>query len=190
MSASSSRQAVRNVPLVSAARIQRRVAELAAAIARDQPPSKPLVVVAVMKGALIFLADLIRRLPLPLEIELVSVRSYAGARRARLTVGGELRRLNLAGRHVLVLDCILDSGRTLSALRKRVAARRPASLRTCVLLRKAGASAAGADPDYVGLDIPDVFVVGYGLDYRDRWRHLPYVTTLARVSPPEEPQHD
>jgi hypoxanthine phosphoribosyltransferase len=175
-----SRERVALPALVSEADIAEHVRRLAKAIARDCADGEVLCVVAVMKGALVFLADLVRHLPMPLEIELVNVRSYGGTRRREeVNVLDDMRSLSLTGRHVLLLDCVLDSGETLKALQREIGACAPASLKTCVLLRKARPRTAGLEPEYVGLDIPDVFVVGYGLDYQNRWRHLPYVAELA-----------
>jgi len=177
--------------LVSEADIRQHVARLAEAVARDHPPGEPLCVVAVMKGALVFLADLVRHLPVPLEIELVNVRSYCGVRRRRrVEILDDVAVLPLRGRHVLLVDCVLDSGRTLAALRREMAAHATASLKTCVLLSKARRRKRALQPDYVGVEIPDVFVVGYGLDYRDRWRHLPYVAALPPTWASEQEPHD
>jgi len=171
--------------LVSETDLARHVAELAAAVTRDFPAGEPLVVVSVMKGALVFLADLIRRLPMPIEVELVQARSYRGTERQnRVHVLDDLTALPVAGRHVLLLDCVLDSGHTLAALHGELAAMAPSSLRTCVLLRKTRTDAVGPRPDYVGLDIPDAFIVGYGLDHENRWRHLPYVAELIEGESP------
>lgn len=168
--------------LVSEGDIRKRVGDLAAAIARDHAGGEPLLIVAVMKGALVFLADLIRRLPMPLEIELVSARSYRGAhRQPQVEILDDVGSLQIAGRHVLLLDCVLDSGHTLTALREEITARGPAALKTCVLLSKVRPREVAIEPDYVGLEIPDVFVVGYGLDHGNRWRHLPYVAELPKA---------
>ncbi len=165
--------------LLGKAEIHQRVAELAARLAEEHPAGEPLVVLAVMKGALVFLADLIRRLPMPLEIELVTARSYRGrTRREEIELLDDLGALGLGGRHVLLVDCVLDSGRTLAAVRRAVAEHGPASLKSCVLLRKDVPRVAGAEAEYVGFDVPDLFVVGYGLDHANRWRHLPYVAAL------------
>ena len=137
------------------------------------------MIVAVLKGVVIFLADLVRCLPMPLEIDLVQARSYRGAQRGDgVELLGEVDAMDLAGRHVLVLDCVLDSGHTLCVVRDALAERRPASLKTCVLLSKDRPREFDVVPDYVGMRIPDVFVVGYGLDCDDCWRHLPYVAQM------------
>jgi len=165
--------------LVSEAALARHVDVLASAITRDVPATETLVVVGVLKGSLVFLADVIRRLPMPIEVELVETKRAAGAdRHEPVRVLDDLEALPVAGRNVLLLDCVLNSGRTLEVLRSGLWALGPASLRTCVLLRKARRDAVGPPPDYVGQEIPDTFVVGYGLDHANRWRHLPYVAEL------------
>jgi hypoxanthine phosphoribosyltransferase len=169
--------------LLGEAEIHQRVAELAVRIAEEHPAGEPLVVLGVMKGAVVFLADLIRRLPMPLEIELVAARSYRGRdRRDEIELLDDVGQLDLSRRHVLLVDCVLDSGSTLAAVRRAVAERGPASVKGCVLLRKDVPRVAGAEAEYVGFDVPDLFVVGYGLDHANRWRHLPYVAAL----PPED----
>jgi len=160
-------------------RIQQAVCELAEAIERDHAAGEPLLIVAAMKGAIMFLADLIRQLPIPLEIELVNARSYEGTQRqAMVQVTEDLAELSLTGRRVLLLDCVLDTGNTLAHLTRAISLNAPASLRTCVLVRKLRQAPARLAPDYVGADVPDTFIVGYGLDHRNRWRHLPYIAEL------------
>jgi hypoxanthine phosphoribosyltransferase len=170
--------------LIPAERIQQRVAELAAEVARDYQ-GRPLTIVGVLTGCLMFLSDLVRRLELPVRIGLIQASSYRGA----VTNPGELRVQpellpDLCGRHVLLLDDILDTGRTLASLHSRVAALGPASLRTAVLLRKQGRQQVTFEPDYCGFEIPDAFVVGYGLDYNDDYRHLPHIAVLPENPPP------
>ncbi len=169
--------------VVSRKRIQEAVRSLATAVAADHPDESALVIVAVLKGAVIFLADLIRHLPVPTEIEFVKVRSYDGTRRREVAVLDNLGALPVSRRHVLLLDCVLDTGRTLAALQERIHEHRPASLRTCVLLSKRRARDVPVTVDYTGLQIPDVFVVGYGLDHANRWRHLPYVAEYNPDTP-------
>src|SRR5262249_38651641 len=152
--------------------------ELAARIADDYH-GRPVLFVGVLTGCLIFLADLVRRLDLPLRIHLVQASSYRG----ETTVPGELNlRLDtlpdLTGRDVLVIDDILDTGRTLAKLVEELKRRGAARVRTCVLLRKLGRQEVAFEADYVGFEIPDSFVVGYGLDYNDEYRHLPHVAVL------------
>ncbi|KPK85977.1 MAG: hypothetical protein AMJ81_02330 [Phycisphaerae bacterium SM23_33] len=173
-----------SVVIVPRNQIRRRVGELAAEIT-EAFGNRGLTIVGVLDGALVFLADLIRRLPMRLELLTVGVRSYRG----RDGTAGEIEfrhrlRTDLAGQHVLIVDDILDTGATLSAALEETMSHEPASCRTCVLLRKkrgrGGSSLAGA-VDFVGFDIPDVFVVGYGLDFDGRYRNLPDIVALQQV---------
>jgi hypoxanthine phosphoribosyltransferase len=164
--------------LLSAERIQQRVAEMARQIAPDYR-DRPVTIVGVLTGSLIFLADLVRHLDLPLRIGLIQASSYRGA----TTTPGELHVQpellpDLRGRHILLLDDILDTGQTLSRLVEHLRQLDIASIRVAVLLRKRGRQRVHIEPDYCGFDIPDAFVVGYGLDYNDEYRHLPYLAVL------------
>jgi hypoxanthine phosphoribosyltransferase len=164
--------------LLSADDIQRRVAEMARQIAADYQ-GRDITIVGVLTGCLMFLADLVRHLDLPLRIGLVQASSYRG----ETTTPGALRIQpellpDLRGRHVLLLDDILDTGQTLHYLRGHLQTLGVASLRVGVLLRKIGRQQAPVEVDYQGFDIPDAFVVGYGLDYNDEYRHLPYIAIL------------
>ena len=164
--------------LIPQERIRQRVEELAARIADDYRGG-PVLFVGVLTGCLIFLADLVRRLDLPLRIHLVQASSYRG----EATVPGELNlRLDtlpdLGGRDVLVIDDILDTGKTLGKLVEELRKRGAARVRTCVLLKKLGRQQVAFEADYVGFEIPDRFVVGYGLDYNDEHRHLPHIAVL------------
>ena len=161
--------------------ILRRLDELAAEITRDYS-DKELTVVAVLNGSFMFMADLLRRMPLPLRVDCISVSSYHGGTESTGTVTfDQLTLPDIEGRHVLILDDILDSGRTLHEIRAKLTAEaRPKSLRSCVLLRKVKVRAADAVADYVGFDIGDEFVVGYGLDFQERYRNLPFVGVLRR----------
>jgi hypoxanthine phosphoribosyltransferase len=161
--------------LIPAEQIQVRVAELAERIAVDYQ-DRPVTIVGVLTGSLIFLADLVRRLNLHLRIGFIQASSYRGAttRAGTLSIGPELLP-EVRGRHVLLLDDILDTGQTLTHLVRHLEGLGVASLRTAVLLRKQGRQQVPFEPDYVGFDIPDAFVVGYGLDYNDEHRHLPYI---------------
>lgn len=147
---------------------------------RDQDPEVTLV--PILTGSVIFLSDLIRELPLRMQIRVISVSSYPGtATTARpASVQPALTNLpeSLAGRHVLVIDDILDSGGTLRLVTDMIRQRRPTSVRTCVLLRKQRPEAMSFAVDYVAFDIPDEFVVGYGLDFDDYYRNLPDIVTL------------
>jgi len=157
-----------------------RLDEMAQEIARDYA-GKDLAVVAVMNGSLMFLADLLRRIPLPLRFDCLAVASYHGGTRSSGRVDFLQNKLpDIDGRHVLVLDDILDSGITLDAVRRRLETERsPLSVRVCVLLRKRRPRESRVDADYVGFDIADEFVVGYGLDYRERYRNLPLIGVLG-----------
>jgi hypoxanthine phosphoribosyltransferase len=169
--------------LLSAEAIQRRIGELAARI-EDDYRHRPVTLVGVLTGSLIFLADLVRRVDLPLRIGLVHASSYRGAttRPGELVIGAELIP-DVRGRHVLLLDDILDSGQTLVRVVERVRELEPLSVKTAVLLRKRGRQTVAFEPDYFGFDIPDAFVVGYGLDYNDEYRHLPYIGVLPGGEP-------
>lgn len=164
--------------LISSDRIRERVDELGAEIAADFG-GRPITVVGVLTGCLVFLADLIRRLNHPTHIALLQASSYRGT----ATSPGELQIRDellpdMAGRHVLLLDDILDTGRTISRLVDHLKAKGAESVRTCVLLRKLGRQSVAFDPDYIGFSIPDKFVVGYGLDFNDLYRHLPFIAVL------------
>jgi hypoxanthine phosphoribosyltransferase len=164
--------------LIPAEKIERRVLELAGQIAADYR-ERHLTIVGVLTGSLIFLADLVRHMDLHLRIGLIQASSYRGATTTpgELTIGPELLP-EVRGRHVLLLDDILDTGHTLKRLVAHLERLEVASLRTAVLLRKQGRQQVPLEPDYVGFDIPDAFVVGYGLDYNDEYRHLPYLAIL------------
>jgi hypoxanthine phosphoribosyltransferase len=162
------------------------------AMARDimhDYAGRELTVVAILQGGLILMADLLRRVQLPLRIETLSVESYHGGTESSGEVTFLQNRLpDLNGRHVILLDDILDSGRTLHAVRERLSTEcRPVSMRICVLLRKRKQRVCVVEADYVGFDIDDDFVVGYGLDYRGRYRNLPYIGVLKpeAVNAPE-----
>ena len=170
--------------LLSEAQIQERVRQLGRRIEAEYH-GRPLTIVAVLTGSLVFLADLIRQIGLPLRVALLQASSYKGA----VSTAGPLL-LNeafvpdVAGRDVLLLDDILDTGHTLSALVRQMTERGARSVRTVVLLRKLGRQEVHLEPDYCGFTIPDAFVVGYGLDYADDYRHLPYVAILPGSHPP------
>ncbi|WP_145277984.1 hypoxanthine phosphoribosyltransferase [Tautonia plasticadhaerens] len=164
--------------LISEEEILARVAELGRRIDADYQ-GKPLTIVAVLTGSLILLADLIRRIHLPHRVALLQASSYKGAttERGDLAVNEAFAPV-VHGRDVLLLDDIFDTGHTLSALVPGLMARGARSVRTAVLLRKEGRQEVAMEPDYVGFEIPDAFVVGYGLDYDDDFRHLPHIAVL------------
>ncbi len=156
-----------------------RLDELASQITHDYE-GKELTVVAVLNGSIFFMADLLRRMQLPLRLDCLSVSSYHGGTASTGVVTFDQTSLpEVSGRHVLILDDILDTGHTLHAIRARMLAEsNPASLRICVLLRKDKVRAKNLEADYVGFDIGDEFVVGYGLDYMERYRNLPFIGVL------------
>jgi hypoxanthine phosphoribosyltransferase len=173
--------------LIDRARIAERVESLAAEIAADlraEAEGGPVEVtlVPILVGSVIFVSDLIRRLPLRMQIRLMSVSSYPGkataSRGARVQEALTTLPEDLSGRHVLVIDDILDSGGTLRLVTDLIGRRNPASVHTCVLLRKQRPEAIATPVDYVAFDIPDEFVVGYGLDFDDYYRNLPDIVTL------------
>ena len=164
--------------LIAADRIHERLVELAGQIERDYQ-GRPIMVVGVLTGCLVFLADLIRRLDLPVRIHLVQASSYRGS----ATSPGELQLRadtlpDLTGLEILIVDDILDTGQTLSRVTDTIRARGAATVRVAVLLRKKERLVEPVTADYVGFDIPDEFVVGYGLDYNDEYRHLPHIAVL------------
>ena len=142
-------------------------------------PESDLLLVGVLKGAVMFMTDLARALPLPVQLEFMAVSSYGSS----TSSSGVVRILkdldrDIAGRHVLIVEDIIDSGLTLSWLLKNLESRNPASLAVCTLLRKPDAVKVDVEVRYVGFDIPNEFVVGYGLDYAERYRDLPFIGTL------------
>ncbi len=165
--------------LIDEQRLAQRVAQLAAAISEDYEGRPPLLVV-VLKGAVMFLADLARAIPQSVEMDFMAVSSY-GYGTASSGVVRILKDLDVdvRDRHVLLVEDIIDSGLTLSWLLRNLAARSPASLEVCALLRKRDALQVDVDIKYVGFDIPNAFVVGYGLDYAEQYRNLRCIGTLA-----------
>ena len=160
--------------------IHRRLDDMAAQISNDYR-DRELTVIAVLHGSLMFVADLLRRIPLPLKLDCVSVASYHGkAQSSAEVVFKEVTVPDVVGRDVLILDDILDSGHTLAAIREKLETAKPRSIRVCVLLSKKKQRAREVDADYVGFEIEDEFVVGYGLDFRERYRNLPYIGVLRR----------
>jgi hypoxanthine phosphoribosyltransferase len=164
--------------LITHAQIQEKIAEIGAELTRDYEGRDPLLV-GVLKGAFVFMADLARRIRLPLEFDFMAVSSYGAATQT----SGVVRILKdldheIQGRHVLLVEDIVDSGLTLSYLLKNLRTRRPASLEVCALMQKTGVQQVPLDIRYRAFEIPPVFVVGYGLDYGERFRNLPFVGTL------------
>ena len=162
--------------LISEEQIRERVGELAAQISADYADATELVMVGVLKGAFIFLADLSRALSIPRTIEFIAVSSYGkgsrqtGAVRLVMDVRG-----NIEGKHVLIVEDIVDTGHTLKYLMGMMKSHRPASIRTCALVRKAEQAQVDVNVDYLGFDIGNEWIVGYGLDYAEQNRTLPYI---------------
>ena len=155
--------------------IRRRVTELARRIDGDFAEADEVLLLGVLRGAFIFLADLARQLKTPNRVDFIALSSYENGS----TFSGGVRlimdsRISVTGRHVLIVEDIMDSGRTLAYLLETFEARHPASLSTCALVRKPGQQ-VDIEVDYLGFDIPDEWVVGYGLDYGDHFRTLPYI---------------
>ncbi len=158
-----------------------RLDELAHEITTDYR-GKDLTVIAILNGSFVFMADLLRRIPLPLRLDCLSVSSYHGTESSGVVKFRQSDLADLRDRHVLLLDDILDSGRTLHAIRERLAQDGALSIRTCVLLRKQVERAREVGADYVAFDIPNEFVVGYGLDYNEDYRNLPFVGVLNEAA--------
>jgi len=171
--------------LLSSEAIQAKVAELGAKVGEDyreiiDSSGQDLLLITVLKGAVFFVTDLARAIPLPTQLEFMAVSSYGSS----TSSSGVVRILkdldrDINDRDVLIVEDIVDSGLTLSWLLRNLATRHPRSLRVCTLMRKPDAVRADVDIAYVGFEIPNEFVVGYGLDYAERYRNLPFVGTLA-----------
>ena len=171
--------------LVPAEDLQRRVRELGAEISRDYE-GRDLIMIGVLKGAVLFLADLMRELTVPCEIDFMAVSSYGNTTDS----SGVVRILKdldavIEGRHVLIVEDIVDYGLTLSYLVRNLEARKPASLEVCALLTKPARRKANIRCRYVGFEIANRFAIGYGLDYAERYRSLPYVAALDESKLPE-----
>lgn len=168
-------------PLITATQIAARVDELASEINQEYEGVDELVLIGVLKGSFIFLADLARRITVPHRIEFIAVSSYGATERTDHP--GDVRlimdiRHPVNGAHVLLVEDIVDTGYTITYLQRLISARGPASLRTCALVRKLERAEIEAPVDYLGFDIPDVWVVGYGLDWAERFRTLPDICVV------------
>lgn len=162
-------------PLLTAERIQKRVSMLAEKISFDYR-GKDIIAVGLLKGAFMFFSDLVRLIQVPVEVDFMIVSSYL-----RTESTGDIRiysdlRTDIKGKDVLIIEDIVDTGMTLDALRERLIYREPSSLRICALLDKKEQREIEVPIDYVGFEIPNKFVVGYGLDYEDKYRNLPYIS--------------
>jgi hypoxanthine phosphoribosyltransferase len=166
--------------LISETDIQSRVKELAKQISLDFKDVERLYIIGILKGAFIFLADLTRQLSIPHVVDFMAVSSYG-----RTSVSGAVRilmdlRESIEGETVLIVEDIVDTGDTLHYLQDILLSRRPASIHTCVFAQKERSKTAEVQVDYLGFKIPDVWVVGYGLDFADRYRSLPYLAELSQ----------
>ena len=165
--------------LISEKEIRRRVEELARQVSADYEGAGELLLVGVLKGCFIFLADLFRLLTIPRRVDFIALAAYgpdaapSGAVRLIMDL-----RTDISGKHVLIVEDIADTGNTLEVLVNALLTMKPATLKTCVLLRKKERMTKEVRIDYLGFDIPDVWVVGYGLDYADRHRALPYIGSV------------
>lgn len=169
--------------LLTHAQIQGAIDRIAAAILKDHP-DEPILLVGVLKGSLYFLADLSQRLPDTTEVDFCQVSSWHGQRESSGIV--QIRKdldISLEGRNVILVEDIIDSGLTIQHLRELFATRRPKSLKVAALLSKPEARTVEADVEYLGFEIPNEFVVGYGLDDKERYRNLPYIAILRDEEP-------
>lgn len=167
--------------LISEQALQNRIAELGQEISADYA-GKDLVLICVLKGGITFLTDLMRRITIPHEVDFLAISSYGVGQREST---GAVRLVmdlkdDIAGRDVLIVEDIVDSGQTMDYLLRLFWARQPASLRVCTLLNKPSRRTIDVSLDYVGFDIPDEFVLGYGLDLDEKYRNLPYVAVLKQ----------
>jgi len=165
--------------LIDEQSVQQRVAELGQSISEDDT-GKDLILICVLKGGVAFLTDLMRQITIPHEIDFLAISSYGVGQRES---SGAVRLLmdlkaDIGGRDVLIIEDIVDSGRTMDYLARTLWARQPTSLRICTLLNKPSRRQIDVTLDYVGFDIPDEFVLGYGLDFDEKLRNLPYVAVL------------
>ena len=164
--------------LISASELERRVGELGAQISREYKGKEPLLI-GVLRGVTCFMADLMRHISLPLAIDFMAISSYEGGQGGSVRIVKDLEE-PLAGRDVIVVEDIVDTGMTLNILLQGLLLRRPASLKVCALLDKRARRLVKVPIDYVGFEIPDEFAVGYGLDFRQKFRNLPFIATLKR----------
>ena len=169
--------------LISEEELRTRVTELGAAIARDYETENP-VLVGVLKGALVFMADLVRATPIALTMDFIALSSYAGGTRSSgvVKLAADLS-IPIEDRHVVIVEDIIDTGRTVSYLKRNLETRHPRSVRLCALLDKIERRDVEVDIDYLGFTIPNLFVVGYGLDHAGLHRNLPYIVALDGLPP-------
>ena len=166
--------------MISEEQLKNRIGELAARLSKEYEGKRPLMV-AILKGSIMFYADLLRAMTIPIEMDFMAISSYgAGAKSS-----GEVKLIKdldrkIEGRDVIIVEDIIDSGYTLSYLKRMLYSRKPASVKICALLDKYARRVVPIEADYKGFDIEDEFVIGYGLDYAERYRNLPYIGILKR----------
>jgi hypoxanthine phosphoribosyltransferase len=170
--------------LISEDELRARVVELGSALARDYESDNP-VLVGVLKGALVFMADLIRAMPIALTMDFIALSSYGGSTRSSgvVKLAADLS-MPIEDRHVVIVEDIIDTGRTVAYLKRNLETRHPRSVRLCALLDKIERREADVDIDYLGFTIPNLFVVGYGLDHGGLFRNLPYIAALEGTPSP------
>ena len=162
--------------LISAAELERRVSELGAEISRDYRDREPLLI-GVLRGAACFMSDLMRHISLPLTVDYIAISSYNGEQGGAVEITKDVVE-SLRGRDVIVVEDIVDTGMTLNTLLQTMQSRRPASLKVCTLLDNPARRLPKVPIEYCGFVVPDEFVVGYGLDFRQKFRNLPFIATL------------
>jgi hypoxanthine phosphoribosyltransferase len=164
-------------PLLTVEQIQKKVKELAAKISEDYE-GKEILAVGILRGAFIFFSDIVRQIQVPMNIDFIIASSYI-----KIQTSGDIKihadlREDIKAKHVLLIEDIVDSGLTLKYIQEMLLARNPASLRTCAFLDKKSRRKTELKLDYIGFEIPDVFIVGYGLDYDNKFRNLPYISVF------------
>jgi len=164
-------------PLLTVEQIQKKVKELAAAISKDYE-GKEILAVGILRGAFIFFSDIVRYVQVPMNIDFIIASSYIKTQTSgEIKVHADLRE-DIKGKHVLLIEDIVDSGITLKFIQEMLLARKPASLKTCAFLDKKSRRKTELKLDYVGFEIPDYYIVGYGLDYDNKFRNLPYISVF------------
>ncbi|HET6369761.1 MAG TPA: hypoxanthine phosphoribosyltransferase [Nitrospiria bacterium] len=168
-------------PIITQEEMRKRIRELGIRIAEDYK-DRNLILVGVLKGAFAFFADLARAIPLPLRVDFIVVKSYGSRSKSsgRVKIVSDLSE-EIKGQHVLLVEDIVDSGLTIDFLKKKIMTKKPASLHFCTLLDKPERRKSDVALDYVGFTIPNKYVVGYGLDYQNKYRNLPYIAVLDNV---------
>ena len=164
-------------PLLTVEQIQKKVKELAAAISKDYK-GKEILAVGILRGAFIFFSDIVRNVQVPMNIDFIIASSYIKTQSSgEIKIHADLRE-DIKGKHVLLIEDIVDSGITLKFIQEMLLARKPASLKTCSFLDKKSRRKTELKLDYIGFEIPDCYIVGYGLDYDNKFRNLPYISVF------------